>query len=128
MDLNAIASVVVNTALAIHKQFGPGLLESAYEALMLHMLEQHGVEVRRQVPIPLIFNGVELGEVAYRADLVINGKLIVELKSVTKLQDVHSKQLLTYLKLADMRLGLLINFGCPLLKENVVRIINGSLN
>ena len=80
MDLNAIASVVVNTALAIHKQFGPGLLESAYEALMLHMLEQHGLEVRRQVPIPLIFNGVELGEVAYRADLVINGKLIVELK------------------------------------------------
>lgn len=62
MDLNAIASVVVNTALAIHKQFGPGLLESAYEALMLHMLEQHGLEVRRQVPIPLIFNGVELGE------------------------------------------------------------------
>lgn len=93
--LNEIASEVVHAAFEVHKQFGAGLLESAYEALMMHLIEKRGLRVQRQVPIPLKFNGIELDEGAYRADLVVENRLIIELKSVVKLQDIHSKQLLT---------------------------------
>lgn len=110
------------------KHYGAGLLESAYESLMIYLLKQRGFAVERQVAVPLIINCITLEDVAYRADLIINGQLMVELKSVSELHNAHKKQLLTYLKLADKRLGLLINFGAPLLKGNIVRIANGELD
>ncbi len=128
MTLDEIATAVVDIAYWIHKHYGAGLLESAYESLMIYLLKQRGFAVERQVAVPLIINCITLEDVAYRADLIINGQLMVELKSVSELHNAHKKQLLTYLKLADKRLGLLINFGAPLLKGNIVRIANGELD
>jgi GxxExxY protein len=124
MTENEIARIVVDVGYKIHRVFGPGLLESAYLAMMAYELTQRGQEVWVEHPIPLIYEGVELSSVAYRADLIVGRKVIVELKSVEKLAPVHAKQLLTYLKVADMRLGLLINFGAPLIKDGIVRIAN----
>jgi GxxExxY protein len=104
--------------------FGPGLLESAYLAMLAYELERRGLEVWREYPLRLVYEGVELTEVAYRADLVVGRKVIVELKSVENIAPVHAKQLLTYLRVADMRLGLLINFGAPLMKDGITRVAN----
>jgi GxxExxY protein len=128
MTLNEMAAIVVDVAYWIHKTYGPGLLESAYEAIMEHLLTQRGLVVERQVAIPLVVKGVPLNETAYKADLIINDRLIIELKSVSELHNMHKKQLLTYLRLADKRLGLLINFGASLLKNNIERIVNGELD
>jgi GxxExxY protein len=124
MTENEIARIIVDCAYKIHRLFGPGLLESAYLAMLAYELEQRGLVVWREYPLRLIYDGVELLDVAYRADLVVGGKVIVELKSVEKVAPVHAKQLLTYLKVADMRLGLLINFGAPLIKEGITRVAN----
>lgn len=124
MTENEIARIIVDCAYKIHRLFGPGLLESAYLAMLAYELEQRGLVVWREYPLRLIYDGVELTDVAYRADLVVGGKVIVELKSVEKVAPVHAKQLLTYLKVADMRLGLLINFGAPLIKDGITRIAN----
>jgi GxxExxY protein len=123
MHENEIARQVVDAAYKIHVQFGPGLLESAYEAMLAHELRKRGLQVTQQQPIPVVYEGVRL-EVGYRADLVVEDKVIVELKSVEQVAPVHKKQLLTYLKVADKRLGLLINFGAALIKDGITRIVH----
>ena len=121
---NEIATVIVDASYKVHKALGPGLLESVYEAVLAYELEQRNILVSRQQTIPVVYESVRLEE-GYRADLVVNGKVIVELKSVEKVVPVHKKQLLTYLKLANMRLGLLINFGENLIKDGITRVANG---
>jgi GxxExxY protein len=121
---NDIAGLIVDAAFHIHQETGPGLLESVYEILLTDELERKGLNVERQKPMPIVFRGRSFDE-GLRADLVVNGKVIVELKSVTALQDVHKKQLLTYLKLIGMKLGLLINFGEALIKNGITRVVNG---
>jgi len=123
MTENEIARQIVDAAYKIHTRFGPGLLESAYEAVLVYELRKRGLQVTSQQPVSLVYEDVVL-EIGYRADLIVEGKVIVELKSVERIQPVHSKQLLTYLKLADMRLGLLINFGDALIKHGIKRVVN----
>ena len=123
MEENRIAACVINSALEIHKEVGPGLLESVYEVLLADSLAQRGLTVERQKPIPIFFRGKRFDE-GFRADLVVSGAVLVELKSVEALARVHKKQVLTYLKLSGLKLGLLINFGAELLKGNVERLVN----
>ena len=124
MTENEIAKIVVDAAIKVHRALGPGLLESVYEIVLAHELAKRGLKVERQVPISIEYNGLKFQE-GFRADIVVEEKIIVELKSVENIQPVHKKQLLTYLRLADMRLGLLINFGSPLLKDGISRVVNG---
>jgi GxxExxY protein len=123
MNENEIARQIVDAAYNIHTKFGPGLLESAYEAILAYELRKRGLRVALQQPVPIVYESVRL-EVGYRADLIVEDKVIVELKSVDKIASVHTKQLLTYLKLADKRLGLLINFGDALIKNGIKRVVN----
>ena len=123
MTENEIAKEVVNAAIKIHKALGPGLLESVYEVILSTELHKRGLRVDRQVLIPIEYEGVKFDE-GFRADIIIGDKVIIELKSVENIQPVHKKQLLTYLKLADKRLGLLLNFGSALLKNGIFRIVN----
>jgi len=122
-ELEQIAKDVVDAAIKLHIALGPGLLESVYSVLLAKKLMERGYRVEREKDIPIIFEGVRF-EVGFRADLVISECFIVELKSVETLAPVHAKQLLTYLKLSNMRLGLLINFGEELLKNGIKRIAN----
>ncbi len=124
MTENEIAKIVVDAAIKVHRVLGPGLLESVYEIVLAHELAKRGLKVERQVSIPIEYNGLKFQE-GFRADIVVEEKIIVELKSVENIQPVHKKQLLTYLRLADMRLGLLINFGSALLKDGISRVVNG---
>jgi len=124
MDENQIGRVVVDTAIAIHRDLGPGLLESVYEVVLAHALTERGLRIKRQVPIAFEYSGHRFEE-GFRADAVVEGKVILEVKSVETLKDVHKKQLLTYLRLTGMRLGFLLNFGASLMKEGIVRIVNG---
>ena len=124
MNENQIAKEVVDAAVKIHTKLGPGLLESVYEAVLTRELERRGLRVERQVPIPIEYEGLKFDE-GFRADIIVEGKVILELKSVEQLAKVHYKQLSTYLKLADKRLGLLLNFGADLMKEGIKRIANG---
>ena len=121
-----ISKIVFESALKVHKALGPGLLESAYEECLFYELKKTNLKVEKQKPLPLIYEEVNL-EVGYRIDIMVEDKFIVEVKSVEALNDVHLAQLLTYLKLSDCRLGLLINFNVKLLKDGVRRIINGAL-
>ncbi len=123
MAENEIARQIVDAAYKIHTTLGPGLLESAYEAVLAYELEQRGLRVACQQPIPLVYEDVHL-EVGYRADLIVEDRVIVEIKSVEAAAPVHYKQLLTYLRLADKRLGLLVNFGAPLIKDGIRRVVN----
>ncbi len=126
MNENEIGTVVVDCAVKLHKSLGPGLLESVYEAILANRLEQSGFTVERQKPIPIKFDGMSFDE-GFRADLIVNCLVILELKSVEKIHPVHKKQLLTYLKLTDLKLGYLLNFGDELMKNGITRIINGNL-
>jgi GxxExxY protein len=123
MTENEIAQIAVDAAYTIHVALGPGLLESVYQLALVYELRKRELDVEAEVPIPISYDGIHLGE-GFRADIIIEGKVILELKSVEKVAPVHKKQLLTYLKLADMRLGLLINFGAPLIKHGITRIVN----
>ena len=123
MTENEIARDIVDAAYKIHTTLGPGLLESAYEAILAYELRKRGMHVLCQQPIPIVYEGVEL-EVGYRADMIVEQKVIVELKSIEKLNPVHKKQLLTHLRLAEKHLGLLINFGEALIKNGIVRVVN----
>ncbi len=118
-----MARVVVDAALHVHKVLGPGLLESVYERVLAYELEHRGLRVARQVPVSVRYGDLLFDE-GFRADMVVEGLVILELKSVELLLPVHKKQLLTYLRMADLRLGLLINFGAPLLKEGISRVAN----
>jgi GxxExxY protein len=123
MHENEIARLIVNASYKIHTTLGPGLLESVYEDVLFYELEKLGLVVARQVPIPVVYSEIKFDE-GFRADLIVDGKVIVELKSVEKVAPVHKKQLLTYLKLAGKRLGLLINFVEALIKYGITRIVN----
>lgn len=123
MRHNEITGVVVDIAIDIHRKLGPGLFESVYQKVLVYELRKRAFDVQEEWPIPVVWEDVKL-EVGFRADLVINGMVIVELKSIESVAPVHKKQLLTYLRLADMRVGLLINFGEELLKSGIHRVVN----
>lgn len=114
----------MDASFVIHRELGPGLLESVYETILARLLTDAGLEVRCQAPVPITFKGLTFEE-GFRADLIVCGKVVVELKSVERLSPVHSKQLLTYLRLTGCRLGLLINFGENLMKDGFKRVVNG---
>jgi iron complex transport system substrate-binding protein len=122
-ELEQIAKDVVDASMKLHMTLGPGLLETVYAMILQKKLQERGYHVEREVPIPVEYEGLNF-ELGFRADLIINGCFIVELKSVEKIAPVHAKQLLTYLKLTDFRLGLLINFGDALLKDGIKRLAN----
>ena len=124
MHENEIAREVVDAAYKIHTTLGPGLLESVYERTMAYELRGRGLYVAVQVPIPVVYHEVRLEE-GFRADLIVGHEVIVELKSIEEIAPVHKKQLLTYLRLAELRLGLLINFNVELIKHGITRIANG---
>jgi GxxExxY protein len=123
MHENDIAKQIVDAAYKIHTTLGPGLLESVYETVLAYELVKRGLGVTRRAAIPVAYEQINFDE-GFRADLVVQDKVIVELKSVEKVAPVHKKQLLTYLRLADKRLGLLINFGEALIKDGITRIVN----
>ena len=126
MTENEIAKEVVDAAYKIHSRLGPGLLESVYRALLTYELERRGLRVQSEVDVPLVYDELRL-EIGFRADLIVEGKVIVELKSVEKMHPVYKKQLLTYLRVTGLHLGLLINFGETLVKDGIVRMLNGVL-
>ena len=123
MSENELSKIIVNTAFEIHTKLGPGLLESVYEEIMFHELLKMSLKVERQKGIPVIWNQVKM-EIGFRADLIVENKIIIELKSVEEIAQVHPKQVLTYLKLTGLKLGLLINFNEPLIKNGITRIVN----
>ncbi len=123
MTKNEIAKEVVDAAYQIHTRLGPGLLESVYEAVLAYELEKRGLRVEPQKAIPVVYESVKL-EVGFRADLIVEDKVIVELKSLEAIAPTHKKQLLTHIRLADKKLGLLINFGSELIKNGITRIVN----
>ncbi|WP_172358913.1 MULTISPECIES: GxxExxY protein [Thermoleptolyngbya] len=124
MELDEISGQVIGAAIAVHRELGPGLLESVYEACLVHELRQRGVQIEQQIPQPVIYKGLQL-ECGYRLDLLVENRVIVELKAVETLLPIHEAQLLTYLKLRQLRLGLLINFNVPILKHGIKRLLNG---
>ena len=124
MELNHLSSQIIDAAITVHKELGPGLLESVYNSCMLLELENMGVKTQSEVLLPVFYRGQKLDGKEFRLDLLIEDQIIVELKSVRKVEPVHKKQLLTYLRLADKPLGLLINFNEYLLKNGITRIIN----
>src|SRR2546429_4995108 len=124
MTENEIAKQVVDVAYKIHTGFGPGLLESVYETIMAYELQKRGLQVIRQQPIPVVYEDIRM-ELGFRADLIIENRVVVEVKSVEAIAPVHKKQLLTYLRLTDKRLGLLINFNVGLINVGITRVVNG---
>jgi len=126
MTENEIGKIVVNCAMRLHMELGPGLLESVYEVLLVHLLQEAGLRVERQVPIPIEFCGVRFDE-GFRADILVEDRVILELKSVEKVNHAHKKQVLTYLKLTGKKLGYLLNFGEGLMKDGISRILNGQV-
>jgi GxxExxY protein len=126
MKENDIGTIIVDCAVRLHQGLGPGLLESVYEITLARQLEKQGLSVQRQVAVPIEFEGERFDE-GFRADLIVDDKVIVELKSVETVCPAHKKQLLTYLRLTGMKLGYLLNFGEALMKEGITRTINGQL-
>ena len=126
MHPNEIGTIIVDCAVKLHKNLGPGLLESVYEVVLAKQLQLTGLTVDRQVSIPIIYEGISFDE-GFRADLIVNQSVIIELKSVETVHPVHKKQLLTYLKLTGHKLGYLLNFGDELMKNGITRIINGTI-
>ena len=124
MTENEIAREIVDAAFRVHTTLGPGLLESVYDAVLSHELCNRGLRIVRQQSVPIIYDNLHL-DIGFRADLIVEDKVIVEIKSVELLAPVHKKQLLTYLRLADKRLGLVINFNVAFIKQGIARIVNG---
>ncbi|MCF7668503.1 MAG: GxxExxY protein [Verrucomicrobia bacterium] len=124
MDENQIAKEVVDEAIDVHSELGPGLFETVYEVILLTQLRKRGMNAIRQVPVCIEYKGVCFDE-GFQADIVVENKVILELKSVECLKNVHKKQILTYLKLSGKKLGLLLNFGEAYLKDGIVRVVNG---
>ncbi|MDP8238282.1 MAG: GxxExxY protein [Candidatus Hatepunaea meridiana] len=123
MDLNDISREIIGSAIEVQRTLGPGLLESAYEACLKYELEKRGLKVQSQVGLPVHYDEIRL-DIGYKIDLPVEDSVIVELKSIQKLAPIHEAQLLSYLKLSNKRLGLLINFNVKLLKEGIKRIVN----
>ena len=126
MHENKIANIIIGCAIDVHKALGPGLLESAYQECLYYKLLKEGLQLHKEKPMPLVFEEVHL-ECGYRIDILVEDKVVIEVKSVEALNNVHMAQTLTYMKLGDYKLGLLINFNVRLLKQGVKRIINGKL-
>ncbi|HLV47298.1 MAG TPA: GxxExxY protein [Flavobacterium sp.] len=126
MDENELSNKIIGLAIEVHKALGPGLLESAYKECLFYKIQQEGLKVQKEKAMPLVFENVHL-ECGYRMDLLVENKLVIEIKSVESLNDVHLAQTLTYMKLGNFKLGLLINFNVVLLKHGLKRVINGSL-
>ena len=127
MNENKIGMKIVDAAVRLHQELGPGLLEKVYEVLLSQRLQKMGLNVRRQVSVPIKFDG-EVFDEGFRADLIVENRVMIELKSVEKLHPAYKKQVLTYLRLTDLRLGYLLNFGDELMKSGISRIINGDLH
>ena len=123
MTENEIAKLVVNSAFNVHVNLGPGLLESVYEAVLAYELEKLGCQVIHQQAIPVVYESIQL-DVGFRADLIVNDKVIIEIKSIEAVAPVHKKQLLTYLRLTNKKLGLLINFNVDLIRDGITRLVN----
>jgi len=121
---NELANHVIGAAIKVHKELGPGLLESAYKETLFYLLRKDGLFVVKEKPMPLVFEDIRL-DYGYRIDLLVENKIVVEIKSVESLNDVHLAQILTYLKLGNFKLGLLINFNVALLKQGLKRVVNG---
>ncbi|MEX2594870.1 MAG: GxxExxY protein [Anditalea sp.] len=126
MTENDISKIVFDCALKVHTNLGPGLLESAYEECLFYEIKKIGLHVEKQKPLPLIYEKVML-EIGYRIDIIVENKFIIEVKAVDALNDVHLAQILTYLKLTNCKLGMLINFNVTLIKNGIKRVINGIL-
>ena len=126
MTENEISQKIIGAAIEVHKQLGPGLLESTYETCLAYELKQLGLDFKQQIALPVVYKEVKL-DAGYRIDLLIENKVIVEIKSVEALADIHTAQLLTYLKLKDLKLGLLINFNSVRVVDGLKRILNGYL-
>lgn len=126
MHENEIGTMIVDCAVRLHQDLGPGLLETVYEVTLARKLETRGLSIQRQVPIAIEYEGQKFDE-GFRADLIVEGKVIVELKSVEAIHAAHKKQLLTYLRLTGMKLGYLLNFGAVLMKDGITRTIHGDL-
>jgi GxxExxY protein len=126
MTENEISKMVFEAGLKVHRNLGPGLLESAYEECLFYELNKLGLRVEKQKALPLVYEEVKL-DIGYRIDLLVESKFIIEVKSVEELHDIHLAQILTYLKLSNIKLGLLINFNTVLFKDGVKRVINGKL-
>lgn len=123
MTENEISKIIVDICYKIHTRLGPGLLESVYETILNHELTSRGLEVERQKALPVIWNETKM-DIGFRADLIVENKVIIEVKSVEQIAAVHPKQVLTYLKITNLKLGLLINFNEPLIKTGITRIVN----
>ncbi|MFN3998715.1 GxxExxY protein [Algoriphagus sp.] len=120
---NYLSKIIVDTCFHIHVKLGPGLLESVYEEVLYYELCQQGYNVKRQYPIPIIWEDIEMKQ-GFRADLIVEDSVLIEIKSVSKIEPVHKKQVLTYIKLTDLKLGLLINFNEALIKDGITRVVN----
>jgi len=123
MTENEIGKIVVDTAVSVHRDLGPGFLETVYEVVLAHLLRQRGLAVERQVSVPIEYCGIRFDE-GFRADIIVEKKVILELKSVQTLSNAHKKQLLTYLRLTGLKLGYLLNFGEALMKDGITRTVN----
>ncbi len=124
MTENEIGKLIVDSAITVHRELGPGLLESVYEVILEHELQHRGLRVERQVPISIELRGIKFDE-AFRADIIVEGMVVVELKSVEQVTPAHKKQLLTYLRLSGYKLGFLLNFGEASMKRGITRAVNG---
>ena len=124
MTENEVGTIVVQSAVELHRELGPGLLETVYEAALAYELEMRGLRVERQKAVPIVYKGRTFDE-GFRADLIVAGKVIVELKSVERVIPAYRKQVQTYLRLTDLRLGYLLNFGAALMKDGITRLVNG---
>jgi GxxExxY protein len=124
MELNHLSSRIIQAAIAVHKELGPGLLESVYQSCIVIELENMGIKFKAQVSLPIAYRGKKVDGQGFRLDLLVEDTVVVELKSVEKVEPVHKKQLLTYLRFADKPLGLLISFNESLLRDGITRIIN----
>jgi len=122
--VNLLSNRIIGAAIEVHKALGPGLLESTYEACLYHELNLQGIQIQRQVPLPIKYKGLEL-EIGYRLDLLIEDLIIVELKAVERIEPIHEAQLMTYLRLTGLWLGLLLNFNVPVLRHGIKRIVLG---
>lgn len=123
-ELNHISGKIIEFAIDVHKELGPGMLEGAYEICLVHELVRNGLKVDRQVVLPIVYQGIKL-DAGYRLDLIVEDSVIVELKVVERIHPVHEAQLLSYLRMSDMRLGLVINFNVKLLRDGIRRVVNG---
>ncbi len=123
MNENELSKIIVDRCLKIHKKLGPGLLESVYQTVLLYELKKAGLRCKKEIGIPIAYDKIEM-DIGFRADIIVENKVIIEMKSVEKIMPVHKKQLLTYLKLTNLKLGLLINFNVELIKNGITRIAN----